>query len=171
MNTIRIAAALASLLCVTATSLYAQSGTIYSWTDENGVQHYSDRAPEQPAVVAEEVKLDYTAPPSQSSVAAETTDSNSLEATLSAEATAEPGKELSYADQQRLAMQEKRKARADEAAERNRACLQARDQLAQVEPSRRVFYTDENGQTTRLDDDQRIQMVEESKALIAEYCD
>ena len=68
-------------------------------------------------------------------------------------------------------MEEKRKAQQEKNAERQRICLQATDQLAQIEPSRRVFYTDESGETTRLDDEERVRMVEESKNLIAEYCD
>jgi hypothetical protein len=171
MNRILIAAAMATLLGLTATGLYAQSGTIYSWTDENGVKHYSDRAPEVPAAGAEMVKVDTSVPPGKPEAAVDAPESETLESSVTAQATDKPGKQLSYADQQRLAMQEKRKAKQEQATERNQLCLQARDQLAQVEPSRRVFYTDENGDTVRLDDDQRMQMVDESKALIAQYCD
>jgi hypothetical protein len=169
MNRIHIAIALASSLWVLPLNVNAQSGSIYSWTDENGVKHFSDRAPDEVAGDAEEIPLDYGVTSSDANAA--TLNNETLDSTASGQAAATPAGELSYADQQRLAMQEKRKAQQEKAAERNRVCLQARDQLARVEPSRRVFYTDENGETTRLDDDAREQLVEESKSLIAEYCD
>jgi hypothetical protein len=43
--------------------------------------------------------------------------------------------------------------------------------LETIEPSRRVFFTNEQGETERLDDEQRVAMVERAKALIAENCD
>ncbi len=169
MNRIRISIVLVSSLWVFPLSLYAQSGSIYSWTDENGVKHYSDRAPAEVAAEAEEIPLDYQITPSEADTDAATLNNESIDAAGSSGAA--PAAELSYADQQRQAMQEKRHAQQEKAAERNRICLQARDQLARVEPNRRVFYTDEKGETTRLDDDARLQLVEESKTLIAEYCD
>jgi hypothetical protein len=42
--------------------------------------------------------------------------------------------------------------------------------LEQIEPSRRVFYTDESGETVRLDDERRVGLVEESKAFLAGNC-
>ena len=145
----------------------AQKGTIYSWTDENGLKHYSDRAPAEVTTNMEEIpSASETVPvdPSADTLNNEVVVSEVVNGPAAA-------KELSYADQQRLKMEEKRKAQQEKNAERQRICLQATDQLAQIEPSRRVFYTDESGETTRLDDEERVRMVEESKNLIAEYCD
>jgi len=39
-----------------------------------------------------------------------------------------------------------------------------------MEPSRRVFYTDESGQTVRMDDEERVSLVKEDKEFIAKNC-
>lgn len=148
----------------------AQQNSIYSWTDENGVKHFSDRAPVETEAAVEEIPVAEPADSAADENAA--TLNNEVVAQDPAEpAAAGATAELSYADQQRLAMEEKRQAQREKDAERQRVCLQAQDQLAQIEPSRRVFYTDESGNTTRLDDEQRVQMVEENKKLVADYCD
>ncbi|HKX57471.1 MAG TPA: DUF4124 domain-containing protein, partial [Xanthomonadales bacterium] len=35
----------------------AQKGSIYSWTDENGVKHFSDRAPVETEAAVEEIPV------------------------------------------------------------------------------------------------------------------
>lgn len=154
----------------------AQKDSIYSWTDENGVKHFSDRAPVDTAAaveaipVAEPVTAAAT-PDGEVDDTAATLNNQVMEQDPAEPAAAGATEELSYADQQRQAMEEKRQAQRQKQTERQRVCLQAQDQLAQIEPSRRVFYTDESGDTVRLDDEQRVQMVEENKRLVAEYCD
>jgi hypothetical protein len=148
----------------------AQKNSIYSWTDENGVKHFSDRAPVETEAAVEEIPVaepPATAPDENSA----TLNNEVLQDDPTDPAAVDATQELSYADQQRLAMEEKRQAQREKQTERQRICLQAQDQLAQIEPSRRVFYTDESGNTTRLDDEQRVQMVDENKKLVAEYCD
>jgi hypothetical protein len=39
-----------------------------------------------------------------------------------------------------------------------------------MEPARRVYYKDENGQEVRMDDNQRMSLIEESRNYIAENC-
>jgi hypothetical protein len=151
----------------------AQKDSIYSWTDENGVRHYSDTAPAEAKAEVEQIPIPQSTAPAGAD--GETLNNEIMAEEAAAPGTADPsagtGQELSYADQQRQAMEEKRQARRESQAERERICLQARDQLARIEPSRRVFYTDEAGNTTRLDDEQRVQMVEDNKKLVDEYCD
>lgn len=156
----------------------AQSNSIYSWTDENGVRHFSDTAPANVEASSQEmVPKTPTDPPGDSGNSADTLINEPM--TNTAHDTAEnttvgqnPAAEpLSYADQQRKEMAERRDATKQKQAEREQFCLQARDQLARIEPSRRVFKTDEDGDTSRLDDEERIRMVEESKNQIAEFCD
>lgn len=168
MNRISIA-----ILVIVAASMFptiadAQQGSIYSWTDKNGVKHFSDRTPEEVAANKDEIPVAYETVPMDTSA---NTLNNETVVEGADDNQAAAADELSYADQQRLEMQEKRKAQQELQAERQRVCLQAMDRLAQVEPSRRVFYTGENGETTRMDDDERVQMIEEAKGLIAEYCD
>ncbi len=151
----------------------AQKDSIYSWTDENGVRHYSDTAPAESRSEVEQIPLPHSTVPA--GAGEETLNNEIMPEEAAAPGALDPsagtGQELSYADQQRQAMEEKRQARREQQAERERICLQARDQLARIEPSRRVFYTDEAGNTTRLDDEQRVQMVEDNRKLVDEYCD
>jgi hypothetical protein len=172
MNRISIVILAIVVISMFPCSAYAQKGTIYSWTDENGLQHFSDRAPPEVstnnaaiAVTMETIPTDSPADTLNNEVAG----SDPVDNPSSGQAPAQD--QLSYADQQRQEIEKKRKAQQEVKAERQRICLQARDQLAQIEPSRRVFYTDESGETTRMDDVERVQMVEETKGLIAEYCD
>lgn len=173
MNRIGMAVIMVASALVWPLSVNAQKNSIYSWTDENGVKHYSDRAPDEPPSEVEQIPLSNTPPPAGS--AGETLNNEAIPedglAPGEPASAASPAEELSYADQQRQAMAEKREAQREKQAERQRICLQATDQLARIEPSRRVFYTDEAGNTTRLDDEERVRMVEENKQLVAEYCD
>lgn len=168
MNRISIAILVIAVASAFPNIADAQKGSIYSWTDENGLKHFSDRAPEEVSANNEEIPVAYETVPFDRT---EDTLNNETVADGTDSSQAVAADELSYADQQRLEMDEKRKAKQELRAERQRACLQARDQLARIEPSRRVFYTDENGETTRMDDDERVRMIEENKNLIAEYCD
>ncbi len=145
----------------------AQKSSIYSWTDENGVKHYSDRAPAEVVENKEQIPESYETIPMDTAVKT----LNNQPVDPDAPNPDSAADELSYADQQRLEIAETRKARKEEQAERQRICLQATDELARIEPSRRVFYTDKSGETTRMDDEERVQRVEQNKQLIAEYCD
>ena len=54
--------------------------------------------------------------------------------------------------------------------ETDKLCAFYEDRLARVEPARRVVMTDENGEMVRLDDDQRMALVEESRDFIQKNC-
>ena len=45
-----------------------------------------------------------------------------------------------------------------------------REQLAEIEPHSRVIVKDEDGNVRRMEDQERVDLVEESKAFIAENC-
>jgi len=152
-------------------SASAQKGSIYSWTDENGVKHFSDTAPPVDVEASSQPMAEnQPGTDTDASSVTDTLNNQVMDSTAGTTADAE-GEELSYADQQRKVIADRRAADEQKKADRNRTCLQARDQLARIEPSRRVFYTDENGNTTRLDDDERVRMVEDNQNLIDEYCD
>jgi hypothetical protein len=131
------------------------------------LKHFSDRAPAEATANVEEISA------SVETITVETApDPLDNEEADSTAASQDPAAdELSYADQQRLAIEEKREGQREKQAERQRICLQARDELARVEPNRRVYSTDDDGETTRMDDDQRVNLVEENKQLVAEYCE
>ena len=77
---------------------------------------------------------------------------------------------MSLADQRREQMTTDREKKRETREELERMCAKHRQRLTQMEPARRVFYTDENGQSVRMDDDLRISLIEEDKAFIAENC-
>ncbi|HET6564810.1 MAG TPA: DUF4124 domain-containing protein [Xanthomonadales bacterium] len=146
----------------------AQSKNIYSWTDENGVKHFSDQEPTD--VKAEAQAIPVPTEPEPDALADEIPPAEASESMATSQLAATSEAAPSYADQQREEIRKQREASKEEQAERNRLCLQARDRLARIEPNRRVYYTGEDGETTRMDDDERVRQVEENKALVAEYC-
>jgi hypothetical protein len=131
----------------------AQAKEVYRWTDENGVVHFSDRKP------AEVRDFDLSEVP------------DSAPATGSSPyGTAPEPDEPSAAEQRREAIaQQKQKAR-EVNAERDAQCAAMRDELARLEPSRRVYFTNEQGETERMDDVQRVDRVAELKRAIAANC-
>ena len=128
---------------------------IYTWTDENGVTHYVDTPPDQADAVSMEAPEAYR--PGSSSAYQETESTDT-------------GSQSSYADEKREELAENRAAKQKEAAEKTAVCSSARSELEKIEPSRRVFYTNEEGETARMDDVQRTDRVAELKAVIAQYC-
>jgi hypothetical protein len=140
----------------------AQTQSVYTWTDEKGVVHYTDTPPDNPNAVeipATEVYRPGSTgayPPAEAEEIGDEQD---------------PAAVASPADDQRNKLDEARKESQEKQAERARICKAARDRLETIEPSRRVFYTNEQGETVRLDDEERVAMVEQAKALIAANCD
>ena len=58
----------------------------------------------------------------------------------------------------------------EERAAVSELCAYHRQQLADMEPARRVYYTNEQGQRVRMDDDERVALIEESNSYVAENC-
>lgn len=128
----------------------AQDKKMYQWTDENGVVHFSDTRPE--GLDAKTLDMPADKPASGSNPYQQTDSVPSL------------------ADQKRQELARKYdQAQTDIALnEANCAALQA--ELARLEPNRRVFYTDEEGETVRMDDVERANRVAELKSQIARDC-
>ena len=162
------------LTCMAAILLGVTSGNtiadeVFRWTDENGVVHFGDRPPEGQQT--------------QTIVVPQTHRSGSAGAGLSHDADRPvndrnaadvPGEQdtapLSLADQKREQIATDRRERRETREETERMCAKHRQRLTQMEPARRVFYTDENGQSVRMDDDVRMDLIEEDKAFIAKNC-
>ena len=68
-------------------------------------------------------------------------------------------------------MANERKERAEAQAEMEIMCQKHSKRLTQMEPARRVFYTNEQGESVRMDDDLRTKLIEEDKSYISENCD
>ena len=77
---------------------------------------------------------------------------------------------LTAAQQRRQEIAERRQAMQERQAETQVMCERHRQRLEQMEPARRVYYRDENGQEVRMDDVQRVSLIEESREYVAENC-
>ena len=143
----------------------ATATEVYTWTDENGVVHYSDSPRASGQMEALEVEEIYR-PGSKDAYAtpADPTPSESVPAAAAESDTA------SAAQQRREQIAKDRAERRAEQAETERLCARHRQRLEQMEPARRVLYTDEQGETVRMDDDQRMALIDESKDFLRKNC-
>jgi hypothetical protein len=132
---------------------------IYRWVDENGVVHFGDNPEGQANSELIEIKNNPSGiTPVNPAPAA--TGSNPLE---------EPP--LSAAQQQRADRAEKMKEAAAKKEAIAAGCEQRHQLVAQLEPSPRVIVQFEDGTVGRLDDNERLEMLNEAKTYIAEKCD
>ena len=129
---------------------------VYRWVDENGVVHFGDRIPEKGD--AEKVTIQ----PSQVVESAPASDP--------ASPYTEPT-QPSYAQQLRDERAALRQEKAETVEITSEICQQARDVVAQLEPSPRVNVTHEDGTVTRMDDNDRLEKLAEAKAFVSENCD
>ena len=167
-----------SLTCMVPLLAIAMSGgvaakEIFSWTDENGILHYSDMPPGgQNVQIIEVGKTQRNSTTKAYATPGDTQPDPDSDAVIEdlpdGQETSEP---LSIADAKREQIARNRKERREAQAEMDHLCAKHRARLASVEPRRRVFYTDERGETVRMDDDKRISLVEESRDFLAENCD
>ena len=148
----RLLAGCAALACIAAVGTTGAT-EVHRWVDENGVVHFSDVRPTTaPATTLELADPAPAATPSPGDAA------EGVDAPLSA------------AEQRRQQIRERREARAAEQKETEYWCDKHRTRLEQMEPARRVFYNDENGEQVRMDDDMRVGLIEESKTFLSENC-
>lgn len=136
---------------------------VYTWTDENGVLHYSDTPRTNGPAETIEAEEAYR-PGSVDAYPAPAAPQEAQSVTGSAEAP------QSAAEARREELARRREERREAQAETDRLCARHRQRLEQMEPSRRVFYTDEAGETVRMDDEQRVALVAESRAFIEQNC-
>ena len=149
---------LVMVLIAACISTDATATEIYSWVDNNGVHHYADTAP---AVEHDVQQIDVP-------------DQQLPEPT----GVSDPPPTGDVEDEPLTAAQAIRKKIDDDRAERKKAraelaqlCPRYQDRLARMEPGRRVFYTNEQGEAVRLDDEQRVGMVNDAREVIAKNCD
>ena len=146
----------------------AAATEIYTWTDQDGIVHYSDT----PLNGGESLKIkiggSYRSattgayPPSEAPTASAATSSQSPDGESP----------QSAAQQRREQIAENREERREAKAEIDHMCEKHRQRLTQMEPGRRrVFYTNEKGESVRMDDDQRMGLISEDKEFIARNCE
>lgn len=149
---IKTALCLAFAIVLASVAGTARAKELYSWTDENGTVHFSDTKPVGQDFKTEKIPDD--TPAGQTDPAPLTADVD----------TVTPGQER----RQEIAEQ-KRQARENQAA-RDAQCAAWRAEVQQLEPNRRVFMTNEDGETERMDDVARTDRVAQLKAQIARDC-
>lgn len=155
-------------------AIYAQGKQIYTWTDENGVVHYVDTPPDRADAVSMDAPEAYQPGSTDAYPVVDTDDSAAANDPGNEEVsdTDHSGnEEVSYVDQKREQMAQAREQQRQEQADRERICAQASERLAALEPARRVFSTNAQGERERLDDDERMRLIAEAKALVAENCE
>jgi len=176
---------LAAGLLAVAGPAYSQGNEIYTWTDENGVVHYVDTVPDNPDAQKVEAPEAYMPGSTGAYPDGQPADSAAANSPASVQVSdgANPpdgqssqnggGQEenLSYAEQKRQQIARNREERLKREEERSQQCERARAEVATLEPTRRVYFTNDEGETERMDDEVRVKMVEEAKARVAEFCD
>jgi hypothetical protein len=144
-------------------SFSAMATEVHTWTDDSGVIHFSDSPRASGDSKTIEVE-DIYSPGTTDAYAAPEPASRAGGSTAGAESP------HSMAQERRDNLATERKERREAQAETERLCALHEDRLARVEPARRVMMTDENGEMVRLDDDQRMALVEESRDFIQKNC-
>lgn len=160
------------LLAVTSAGPLAAT-EVYKWVDKDGVVHFSDVKPQQDSADTMELQEAYkpgtTGAYTEPEEAAETVSAEDGEALADAPET-EPEPQLTRAQQIRQDMERDRQRRKEEKAATEFLCDLHRKRLVEMEPARRVYYTNEAGETVRMDDDERVALVQESNAFVDSNC-
>ncbi len=147
---------LAVVAAITAAELPAKE--LYRWTDENGVVHFSDKKPAGGQDFESQTVADDAPVPAQS------------ESPAAANAEVEAEALHNVAQQRREEIARNKKEARQQQAEREAQCAAWQAEVDRLEPSRRVFYTNEAGETERMDDVQRVETVARLKEQIAAHC-
>jgi hypothetical protein len=147
-------AALIATLALSTTQTVAEE-QVYRWVDKDGVVHFDPR----PEGQADAEVVDINKAPDY--------DSRSDPEPSSPYVT-DP--QPSYAQKQRAEREQGLKEAAEKQKEMDVLCQNNRDRVATLEPVVRVMYKQEDGSVIRMDDNDRLGMIAESKAFIAENC-
>jgi hypothetical protein len=148
-------AVLITTLALSTTQTVAEE-QIYRWVDKDGVVHFEPRP--KGHVDAQVVEL----------MEAPDYDSQSNPEPSSPYAV---NPQPSYAQKLREERVHVRKEAAEKQKEMDVLCKNNRDRVATLEPSTRVMYKQEDGTVIRMDDNDRLEKLGESKAFLAENCD
>lgn len=135
------------------------SAQVYKWTDENGVTHYSQVPPPEDQEASIE---DIPAEPENAGIGLPTDENLGNPAT-------NPG-QPSAADLRRQQIARSGDQREAEQMDIESLCARTRAQLDEIEPNRRVYYTDDKGETVRMDDQERVDQVAQLRAILDTNC-
>lgn len=143
-----------TIFCLLFTYTGVSYSTIYKWVDEHHQVYYSEKPP--PAQHSVTIVTPHV-PPSSSAVEAQSV-AEKLEAKFSKE------------KQAALEEREKAEKKEKETALRQANCKQAKATLQTLNMSGRLKYTDANGNTTLLTDEERAIQIERAQAVIKQDC-
>ena len=152
--TIFVTVLIATLALLTTPAMAEEE--IYRWVDKDGVVHFGSRP--EGHEDAELVNIEK----------APGHDSQSNPEPVSPYA-ADP--QPSYSQKQRDERAQSRKEAAEKQKEMDVLCKNNRERVASLEPVVRVMYEQDDGSVIRMDDNDRLEKLAESKAFIAENCD
>jgi len=160
------------LVILTVILTWAGSGNVlatevHTWTDENGTVHFSDA----PSASGDSRLINIEGAYMPGTTGAYPAGENSQQAPAGEGGEESEDSPQSVAQQRREQLAKDRDEKKKAKAEADRMCGLHRQRLEQVEPARRVFYTDEQGEQVRMDDDQRMGLIDESKEFLANNCD
>jgi len=130
--------------------------TVFKWVDNNGVTHYSAQPPD--GIAFERISIQHAggaALPTQA-------DSPGPSAATGPDAETEAEHVLPELAETRVEPPD-----PELVAER---CRQARENLSWLTERTQLLFEDETGQTRRLDEDERQNLIEENRAFIDQWC-
>jgi len=152
------------LSCESYNSLFAAE--VYTWKDKDGVTHFSDIPPENKPSQLIDAEEAYRPGSAGAYPASGETDPSSSAGTNSL--FTESGAEI--AQQRREQLAQDRKERREAQAETEALCQKNKDLLARLEPARRVMYINDEGEEVRMDDPQRVGLIQETKDFVSKNC-
>lgn len=138
------------LALVASFTVHAQQ--MYKWTDKDGVIHFSETPPADQQ--AESTEIPAGPPP----MGQEQITQDGIDGSVSA------------AQQRRDEISQNHQQAQANAAQREAQCAAMRAEVARLEPNRRVFYTDDQGETVRMDDQVRVEKVAAARKFIEQNC-
>jgi hypothetical protein len=156
-------ATVATLFCVCGSINAAE---VYTWTDQNGVMHFSEVPPKTGSSELIDVEDAYR--PGTTGAYPESEETDPALSADTADLFTESGDNI--AQQRREQIASDRKTRQEEKAENAILCQKNQDLLARLEPARRVMYINEEGEETRMDDPARVGLIQETKDFVAKNC-
>ena len=127
---------------------------IYRWVDENGTVHFDKQPPANTDAKQVDLQLH------QSGV---------VPSDPTPDQQAEP--QASYAQQQRDERAKKREENAEKQEITDAGCAQRRKIVSELEWTPRVMMKYEDGTVEQMDDNVRVETLDEAKAYIAANCD
>lgn len=132
------------------------AATIYRWVDKDGTVHFGEQPPEG-----------VEARPVEGSISTVNVPQRPQPVAVDSSGGAGEEAPKSLAQQRREERAEAHSKAREEESQRQLKCQAMREQLAWTEPNPRVIVQDADGTTRRMDDAERLELVNEAKDYLA----